>query len=248
MNIHIPKALLAAIWMSGSTFAQGGAIPVESYLVSAHGNGETAKVVGVLGRTPECGLAIYSDPDAATLRHVDQAVVLATTDDEALPLPSDVTELRSVIGHYVMVVGESMGSSSPFELRNSRVYYAFAKRVATAPVDCAASDARWVRLRDLLGARVTQANGKVRVSGVLAPFGSSGLALYTDRASARERIFTNAMVIADASYLDTYDQQGGEASISDGKLAIVSGTVAPGRARGSTRVVMTHVSDADFLD
>jgi len=113
MNI-LGRSFLCAGLMIGTSAQsiENGVMPVEAYLRDDHkATSEEVGIFGLLAYTADCGLAIYSTPDAAIRRAEDMAIRLGSKSDE-VSFSIDSNGLSDYIGRFIYAKGSAVTNSS----------------------------------------------------------------------------------------------------------------------------------------
>jgi len=98
---------------------ENGVMPVEAYLRDDHkATSEEVGIFGLLAYTADCGLAIYSTPDAAIRRAEDMAIRLGSKSDE-VSFSIDSNGLSDYIGRFIYAKGSAVTNSSRSSFSNN---------------------------------------------------------------------------------------------------------------------------------
>lgn len=249
MNTSFGKvaAFVLAMLPVSSLAASGSALPISSLMELKEEKEFPSPVIvsGVLGYTPSCKLAIYSDPFAARSRDLSLGVQLAERPLEEL-FPKGVT-LGDYFGRYVLASGElRQDKSGVLRIDNPGIYHAFQEQKWLALHSCARNVAKWANVAEVLARPKLYAGNAVSLSGILGRF-RQGIALYVDEASAATGAYTHAIILADREWIE---RNFPGASIEEiyGKHATVFGSAIFGVSRGSTPLVIRTITDIKLVD
>jgi len=231
-----------------------GVMPVEAYLRGDHkATTEEVGISGLLAYTADCGLAVYSTPDAAIRRAENLAIRLGSKSDE-VSFSIDSNGLPDYIGRFVYAKGSGVKISSRYHSQaiiNPTVFHVFDDMRWQLGSHCTRGQTHnlreWVQLIDLIADPRLHVGNVISVAGVFGVYGETWPALYLDGSAAAAGVDASAVTVAcgkSQRFKDVCVSPQGHS----GKYAIVVATVGLGKVRGSTSVVLEDVQSLELID